>query len=228
MYGKVLALTAAAQAATINQNGKTIVTLSVDTNVTPFSKAVNASVPDPTISDARFGRAGNAARKVVLDLAWETTNVFSTVNNTDVASPANIAITPYASQHGSAELVRHHFHDWYFCQNQEAWTENACINDLCMYNATFWGLESAWVNTHEEEGILGLANVGTTFTSTMDWTVVGNTLFSLSYDPSGDDSIFTLGGVDARYHAAGAEPVLAQAVGAPEWGVNVQKMNFAD
>lgn len=86
----------------------------------------------------------------------------------------------------------------------ESWSDNTCINDLCILGFNFWGLEKAWENKHGQAGILGLSNNATTFPSSMGNTVVGNTVFSLSFDTTGSDSIFTLGGIDARYHAPGA------------------------
>ena len=70
----------------------------------------------------------------------------------------------------------------------------------------YLGLDAEWANPHEEEGVLGLANDANTYVSTIvPGTVIGNSVFSLSYDPLGLDSIFTLGGIDSRYHDPSAE-----------------------
>lgn len=197
--------------------------------LTPFSKPVSTSSNNATISDARFGAAANKRRELVLDLSAESTNVIAFVKEGSVPSKSLINPSPEIKDLGKSRLAKYYFNDWVFQRNEMLYQDNVCINDLCYYATDFWALDSEWTNPHEQEGVLGLANSATTFTSTvLPATIVGNTVFSLSYDPTGVDSIFTLGGVDKRYVSPSDETKWAKALSnvVPEWGVFVKTFIF--
>lgn len=61
----------------------------------------------------------------------------------------------------------------------------------------------------------------------MSNTIVGNRLFTLSFDPLNKNSIFTLGGIDERYVAPGYTTAWAELIkGTYEWGVYSDSFTF--
>lgn len=229
MLKSLLALASVGSAADINKQKK-MYSMPINRGPYPFSKKIDTSVADPTVK-VHFGAGGQPRRNLVLDLSWQNTTVLAHGCTDCSFSKDEFPFTVYATEDTAAgtKEFSYDFYDGSVSAEMVLWGGNVCVNDLCVVPCDFWSRKEKGTNTLAADGVLGLANAEDTFANQMYLSgAILDALFSISYDPVGPNSVFTLGGVDWNYYAPGTQTYNATAYGKPEWQLGVNQIKFGE
>lgn len=194
---KTLSLATVGYASTVNQK---VVTVQVERNIAPFRSSVNTTSSDPYITTSQFGEYGHFRPQLALDLQQDFTYLLERQCELCSSEQHTYKPTVYGEAiPNTVEFWQYQFHDAYVNVSMEVFQDQTCINELCNVENRFYTQAQTHRNETQLDGVIGLSRAEGTFPYQMNNTIVGNRVFTLSYDTEDKNSIFTFGGLDERY-----------------------------